>query len=67
GGGSVVVANRNAVGAWETFRVVELGNNNIALRANNGQYFCAEGGGGSVVVANRNAVGAWETFYREYR
>ena len=62
GGGSVVVANRNAIGAWETFRLLDRGNGNIALRAANGQYVCAEGGGGSIVVANRNAIGAWETF-----
>src|ERR687894_1572333 len=35
---------------------------NIALRANNGQYVCAEGGGGREVVANRDARGPWETF-----
>lgn len=62
GGGSVIVANRNAVGSWETFQLVDLGNGNVALRAANGQYLCAESGGGSVIVANRNAVGAWETF-----
>ena len=62
GGGGVVVANRNAIGAWETFRLFDLGNGNVALRASNGQYVCAEGGGGGAVVANRNAIGAWETF-----
>ena len=34
----------------------------IHLRANNGQYVCAEGGGGREVVANRDARGPWETF-----
>ena len=62
GGGSVVVANRNAIGPWETFRLIDRGNGNIALRASNGQYVCAENGGGSIVVANRNAIGPWETF-----
>jgi hypothetical protein len=35
----------------------------IALRAANGQYVCAESGGGQEVVANRNEIGAWETFW----
>jgi len=57
-----VVANRNAVGAWEEFRTEWIAQNRIALRAANGQYLCAEGGGGREVVENRNAVGTWETF-----
>ena len=62
GGGDVVVANRNAIAAWETFKLIDRGNGNVALQAANGQYVCAEGGGGNVVVANRNAIAAWETF-----
>ncbi|HPL21951.1 MAG TPA: hypothetical protein PLY74_13315, partial [Methanothrix soehngenii] len=62
GGGGAVVANRNAIGAWETFKLIDRGNGNVALQAANGQYVCAEGGGGGAVVANRNAIGAWETF-----
>ncbi len=34
----------------------------MALRAANGQYICAEGSGGSALVANRNALAGWETF-----
>lgn len=34
----------------------------IRLRANNGQYMCAEGGGGSPLVANRDVPLSWETF-----
>lgn len=34
----------------------------IALRANNGQYLCAELGGGGIVSATRNWIGGWETF-----
>ncbi|MGD0952150.1 MAG: SdrD B-like domain-containing protein [Methanotrichaceae archaeon] len=61
-GGQQVVANRNAIGAWETFKLIDRGNGNYALQASNGQYVCAEDGGGQQVVANRNAIGAWETF-----
>ena len=62
GGSGAVVANRNAIGAWETFKLIDRGNGNVALQAANGQFVCAEGGGGGAVVANRNAIGAWETF-----
>ena len=70
GGGREVVANRSAIRAWETFTILradgsggEITNGQqVALRANNGQFFCAEGGGGREVVANRSAIQAWETF-----
>ncbi len=61
-GGGAVVANRNSISAWETFKLVDRGNGNVALQAANGQYACAEGSGGGAVVANRNSIGAWETF-----
>ena len=62
GGGQQVVANRNAISGWETFKLIDRGNSNVALQAANGQYLCAEGSGGGAVVANRNSIGAWETF-----
>ncbi len=62
GGGQALVANRNWIQAWETFGLVDLGNNKVALRAYNGQYVCAEGGGGQTLIANRDWIGAWETF-----
>ena len=61
-GGGAVVANRNAIGGWETFKLIDRGNGYYALQAANGQYLCAEGGGGDGVVANRNVIGGWETF-----
>jgi hypothetical protein len=70
GGGQKVVANRDAIKKWETFTVLRADGSGdkisngqqVALRANNGQFICAEGGGGQKVVANRNAIGPWETF-----
>jgi hypothetical protein len=62
GGGEHVVANRNAIGGWETFKLLDLGNNMVALQAYNGQYLSAEGGGGDGVVANRFMVLGWEKF-----
>ena len=61
-GGEGVVANGDSIGPWETFDLINLGNNKYAFQAVNGQYVCAENGGGSVVVANRDAIGPWETF-----
>jgi len=62
GGGHEVVADRPALGTWETFRLKWLSQNTLGLRAFNGQYVCAEGGGGHEVVANRDALAEWETF-----
>jgi hypothetical protein len=62
GGGRELVANRPAVGPWETFRLIWLSDSTLALRAFNGQHVCAENGGGREVVANRDAIGPWETF-----
>jgi hypothetical protein len=62
GGGQKLVANRDAIGPWETFTLTELGSGKVALQAANGQYVCAEGGGGQLVVANRDARGPWEEF-----
>lgn len=60
--GREVVANRDRLATWETFQLIDLGNNKVALRAHNGQYLCAEGGGGHEVVANRDWRRSWETF-----
>lgn len=34
----------------------------VALKAQNGQYVCAENAGQAALVANRRAIGAWEQF-----
>lgn len=64
GGGSVINANRNGIGPWEEFRLVDLGGGRIALQCINGQYVVAEGGGGRELRCDRNAIGSWETFVR---
>jgi hypothetical protein len=55
-------ADREVVGPWETFQVVDLGNGRIALKADNGKYVCADRALGNVLVANRDSVSDWETF-----
>ena len=62
GGGGEVVANRDEISNWETFEMIDLGDNKVALKAHNGQYVCAEDGGGREVVANRDEISNWETF-----
>ncbi len=47
---------------WQNFDVERLGGDQVALRAWDGKYVCAEGGGGRELVANRDVIGSWETF-----
>ena len=62
-GTSPLIANRTAIGAWETFDLLDAGNGNIALRAHaNNQIVTAENAGASALIANRTAIGGWETF-----
>ncbi|HEY0805335.1 MAG TPA: glycoside hydrolase family 3 C-terminal domain-containing protein, partial [Pseudonocardiaceae bacterium] len=62
-GASPLIANRTAIGPWEQFDEIDLGNGNIALRAHaNGNIVTADNAGTSPLIANRTAVGQWETF-----
>lgn len=61
GGGSVVRANRSAIGPWETFNLTQIGDK-VTLQTWSGLYLCAEGGGGGILAANRTEAWAWETF-----
>lgn len=62
-GNSDLIANRNSIGEWEQFDVVDAGNGYIALRARiNNKYVCADGGGALNLIANRTAIGDWERF-----
>lgn len=62
-GAAALIANRQSVGPWEKFVVVDAGNGNIALRAMaNNKYVCADNAGAAALIANRDVVGGWETF-----
>jgi hypothetical protein len=62
-GASPLIANRTAVGAWETFDLVTVGTNTVALRAHaNNQIVTADNAGASPLIANRTTIGTWETF-----
>src|SRR5258706_347988 len=63
GGANPLIANRTAIGPWESFDVLDAGNGNIALRSHaNNLIVTAENAGASSLIANRTAIGGWETF-----
>ena len=62
-GANPLIANRTAIGPWETFDVLDAGNGNIALRSHaNNLIVTAENAGASALIANRTSIGGWETF-----
>ncbi len=62
-GGASLIANRSALGPWETFTMIDMGGGAVALRAQaNNMYVCAEAAGSQPLIANRYSVGLWETF-----
>ncbi|MGI5184101.1 PQQ-dependent sugar dehydrogenase [Dactylosporangium sp. CA-152071] len=64
-GASPLIANRTAIGPWEQFDMLNLGEDFVALRAHaNNKIVCADNGGANPLIANRTAVGAWEIFQR---
>lgn len=60
GGGRELVANRDSLGPWETFILMDLGDNLVAFCAHSGQYVSVERDRN--VVAKSNSVGPRETF-----
>jgi hypothetical protein len=57
-------ANRTAVGGWETYKIIDAGDGNIALQSQaNQDYVCADNAGTNPLIANRTAVGPWESYY----
>jgi len=62
-GAAPLIANRTAIGPWEQFDLLDIGNGTIALRAHaNNMLVCADNAGAAPLIANRTAVGSWETF-----
>ena len=62
-GASALIANRGAVGSWETFDMIPVGAGTVAFKAHaNNMYVTAENAGASSLIANRTAIGLWETF-----
>jgi len=62
-GANPLIANRTAIGGWETFQLLHNGDGSISLRAGaNGKYVTAESAGAAALIANRTAIGPWEEF-----
>lgn len=62
-GKAPLIANRDAVGPWEQFDLIELPNGYVALRSHaNSLYVCADNSGESPLIANRSSIGPWESF-----
>jgi hypothetical protein len=57
-----LVVDRNFSESRDIFRLLELDDGLVALKASDGFYVTAEDGGGRELVANREAIGEWETF-----
>ena len=70
GGGSLIIANRTAIGPWESFTNVAGVGGRTAIRTITGHYACAEGGGGLnhyvAFNATRVSPGDWESFKVEF-
>jgi hypothetical protein len=62
-GAAPLIANRTAIGGWETFRLVNNANGTVSLLATvNNRYVCADNTGAAPLIANRTAIGPWEQF-----
>ena len=63
GGAAALIANRVAIGPWETFLLVQNQDGSVSLKADaNGRYVTPDNGGAWPLIANRDALGAWEEF-----
>jgi len=62
-GASPLIANRTAVGTWETFQLIHNSNGTVSLLAMaNNLFVTADNAGASPLIANRTAIGTWEQF-----
>jgi hypothetical protein len=62
-GASPLIANRTAVGTWETFQLINNSNGTVSLFAlADSRYVTADNAGAAPLIANRTAIGTWEQF-----
>jgi len=65
-GTSNLVANRTTAAGWEQFKVIDLGNSNVALQSQaNQNYVSAASAGAGALIASATAIGTSETFHWE--
>jgi hypothetical protein len=60
-----LVGRTREIGENELFRIIELGENHVALKASNKLLVSAENGGDGMLVANRKIIDEWEIFTLE--
>ncbi len=61
-GGTVLNANRSAIGPWEIFKLHDRGGGWYALQARDGRWVRSLGNGGGQVFADATMIGQWETY-----
>jgi hypothetical protein len=62
-GASPLIANRTAVGQWETFDLIDNPDGSVSLQAHaNNDIVTADNAGASPLIADRTAIGQWEEF-----
>lgn len=58
----IVIADRDTASSWETFSLLELGNNQCAIYSSSNKFFSAELGQHGEITATRDNIAGWETF-----
>ena len=62
-GASPLIANRTAIGPWESFDRINNADGSISLRAHaNGKLVAADNAGAAPLLAKNTAIGSWESF-----
>jgi hypothetical protein len=62
-GANPLITNRDVVGPWEQFEMVQNGDGFAFKSIANGMHVCAEAGGSQALIANRPHKDLWERFY----
>ncbi|QWF17740.1 hypothetical protein [Lysobacter capsici] len=66
GGGQALIANRDAIGPWERFDMVDAGGGDVALLSHaNAKFVTVDAAQQNALIANRDTVGARERFFIE--
>jgi hypothetical protein len=62
-GANPLIANRTAIGGWESFDLINNADGSVSLRSHaNSEYVTADNAGANPLIANRTAIGPWESF-----
>jgi acetyltransferase AlgX (SGNH hydrolase-like protein)/Fascin domain-containing protein len=58
----IILANSDNTWQWETFSILYIENDKIAIYSHKGKFLSAELGNKAEITATRDRIGAWETF-----